>query len=465
MLQILINGQATTLPPDFDIVLERYNPMLAWDVIQGAKALDFTLPLCDRNNRIFEFYGHMQVAYKFKTYSCEKIVSGMVIERGYVQLKSVGPDGYLLFYTENLGEIFGGFQDTSMSLLDFGTEAIPGALDADADENTDKYCWPMIKNVGYYGNASSSYSGYLNYFKTGAYSAGPKVPMLFVRYVFELITELTGVSFEGDFLTNAVTKKLIVFNNKSLDGLTSIDFAKHLPQLTIANFIKELSKVFNLVVWPDVWRKVIRIDFAEDVFSREITVDWSRKFPVLSNKDNAISLDWEMDANDAKVKDVPSELAGYRGVLATDLQSYFPLNSAFSTLKMENGLPSCDQEGVSTVNGQLKNDFSPRLLFWRGLTDGLPLASSIDSSGVRLDWNHANGLKVNYWANYEKFRKGTFMVVSTANLNAYDISKLDMHRRNGELVGIHVQGQNYIVGNQRLNLGKSTNAVLELWRV
>jgi hypothetical protein len=465
MLQILIDGQEATLPQNMAVTLERYNPVLFFDVVKGAKVLDFQLPMSLKNDAIFGHYGSSQVGYKFKDYLCEKRVDGRLLERGFIQLKSVGSDGFEVFYTQNLGSLFGDLQDVKLSAIDFGNVVIPAPLVDAADPEVDAFCFPKIDNGAFYGSNTAGYSGFVNDYGTGVYTAGPQTPMVFLKWLFEQITIKTGVEFSGEFFEDVDLMTLHLYNTFSLDGATHIFYNNHLPDLTIGEFIKELRKVFNLAIYIDVWNKAVKLDFADTVFDREVTVDWSNKFPVLKNKQPELANRLKLSSVVDSIEKAASEMGEYVSAQDHANETLFEITSVFSTLKMESGIPKTEQIGISENYNQQNNKFAAKLLFWRGVQADVPLASNVSAGGIVLNWSAANGLQEKYYTNYEQFRKKTYKVVSAANLNAYDLSRIDMHRRSGELLSVHVQGQNYIIGNQRVNLPLVDLPQIELWRV
>lgn len=467
MFKLTIDGIVAVISQGKNYLLQRYNPMLDFETVQGAKMLDFTLPWCDVNNKIFSNYGHPQVRYSFKKYYAELSFDGRIIERGYVQLRSVSKDGFVVFYTQNLGEVFGDYQKTTLNLLPFGSEVIPGTLVANPDHLTAKFCFPKIDNSAFYGTngGSISYSGFVNNYASGVYTAGPKVPMLFLRYVLEKIGEICGLKIKGSFMTDARMQRLILYNTFSLDGATNITYANHLPEMTIPDFLKELRKLFNLALFFDTSRRILTIEFVDELLSREVVVDWSKKFPRLMSKspvlDNRIELDCELDSNDALLKPLPTFFDKYSSAVVNDGELLFPIKTRFSTLLLGGGLPKTQQVGISNQFNQGSNKFAPRLLFWEGLVSGVPQASN-SYSGVSL--NNAS-LAANFYLKYEKFRRNTHATTTTANLTAADISVIDGHRKNVDgILAVHAQGNNYLIGDQQIQL-PNNKVILDLWKM
>jgi hypothetical protein len=465
-MELLIDGDQAVMGTQA-ITLERSNPLLEFETLRGSKILDFVLPDNPTNNAIFGNFGNMQVAFKFKDYFSEQFMDGRLTERGFVSLKNVGSNGFTVFYTQNFGELFGDYQDTLLTELPLGNEVIPGTLPTNPSVATAKYCFPRINNPGFYGTNGGvvGYSGHVNDHDGTNFMPGPKVPFLFVRFLLERITQVTGVKFSGDFLTDAILSRLVLYNVHSLDGLTEIAYSNHLPELTLRQFLIELRKAFNLAVWVDVFRKRVTLNFADEYFGRSVQKDWSNKFPELKFKSpefsNRLEIDMMVDTSDAKMKPIPSGFERYASPSTNERDQLFKIATAFSGVLEENGQLKTDQVGRSDQFSQGAVRNAPRFCFWSGLDAGVPTSKNT-YGGVSLT---PTGIKNAYFSAYEKFRSKTYSVTTPATLNALDIADLDMHRKQGETVAVHIQGQNYMIGKQLIPDNSTQQSNLELWRV
>ena len=59
MIRLYAEGQQIDLSKE-NFTLERYNPLMDFGVVRGARVLNFTLPATDRNSRIFGYINNPQ---------------------------------------------------------------------------------------------------------------------------------------------------------------------------------------------------------------------------------------------------------------------------------------------------------------------------------------------------------------------------------------------------------------------
>ncbi|MDF7817346.1 hypothetical protein P1X15_07065 [Runella sp. MFBS21] len=465
--QIRIEGQAIDLKPDRTITLNRYNPIFDFDVIQGSKVLDFVVPFSPKNNKFFNWYYKPQAAFPTEDLYCEQYADGELIERGYITLREVGNDGYKVMYSQNLGEIFGDYQKVLLPQIDFGTAPVPGGFTAAANHLTDAYCLPTVQNPGFYGTAPPvGFTGYMNEYTSGAYTVtAPKVPMVYLRWLLEQIEDLCNFTITGQFIDDLTMKRLVLYNTFAVEPTdTVIEFRNHLPELTIPDLLKELRKLFNLALFFDVRSRTLTMHYVDNLLQQATTLNWSQKFGEVAARSpelaTRLELDWEVDSNDGRMKVKPLDYEKYN----TDgTELLFPVKTRFSTTDVtETGLPLVEQPGITTVNNQRNAKFGPRLLLWHGMVGGIPFASNYYGT-TRLAWHGTNNLVDAHWRQFETFRGRTSRRILAGNLTATDIAKIDMHQRAGETMCVHIQGRDYIIGNQRINLPLKGATELELW--
>ncbi|WP_428657611.1 hypothetical protein [Runella sp.] len=465
--QIRLEGQAIDLLPGKTVTLNRFNPLLDFDVVQGARVLDFVVPFSPKNNKFFNWYYKPQASFPTEDLYCEQYADGELIERGYITLREVAADGYKVMYTQNLGEIFGDFQKVLLSDIDFGSEAKPIAFTAASNYLTDAYCLPKIQNAAFYGTASPiGFGGYMNDYDAGAYTAAsPLVPMMYLRWLFGKIEQLCNFTIKGEFVDDVIMQRLIIYNTFAVEPAdTVIHYRNHLPNITIPELLKELRKLFNLGLFFDVRSRTLTMRYADELLQQPTVLNWSKKFGVIAARSpemaTRLELDWEVDTTDGRMKVRPNDYEKYN---TPGNELLFPVKTRFSTTDVtETGLPIVEQPGITTVNNQRNNTFAPRLLLWHGMVGGIPFASNYYST-TRLAWHGTNNLADARWKQFETFRGRTSRRVLPGNLTATDIALIDMHQRAGETMTIHVQGRDYLIGNQRINLPLQGPTELEMW--
>ncbi|TAF48688.1 MAG: hypothetical protein EAZ63_03820 [Runella slithyformis] len=462
--RIFIDGQEADLPVGgLNFVLEKYSPIFNFSEIRGTKTSDFTLPLTAKNRRIFGHYDNPQFGQTGKLYRCEKMLDGQVIERGFVALKEASNNGFNLYFTQNLGEIFGDFQDVTLNKIDFGSEPLAGFVPpVNPVLSTAKYCFPQVVNPTFYGtNTQSGWNGYMNQYTLGAYNAHARVPMFFVHWVLKQCATLCDFTFKGAFMDDPTMQRLIFYNTFSLDDASTLTYANHLPELSLRALLKELRLMFNLYLDFDVATRTLTIDYADSIMATATTRNWTVKandtkvrVPEINNR---LELDWELDGGDELMKVIPANFEKYQ-TADNGGGRLFGLKTRLSTLSTDSsGLAMTRQVGISPRFSQGNNRFAARLLFWNGLVAGVPTATAAHGN-YRLAWHGVNNLRSRFWDNYEAWRGRTFQVRRPLLLSASDLAAWDFRNK------IHVKGVDYYVDSikPQLPLRGSTEAVL--WR-
>ncbi|PRY47117.1 hypothetical protein CLV58_101183 [Spirosoma oryzae] len=453
-LQIRMNGRIVDLSPGAKIELELVSPYLVYDDILSSKVTIPNLPASARNRAILGYPDLLQNDAVSFRYMCEKYYNGQLLQTGAAVLTEAGSE-YSFTVVQALGEFFGAHQYKPLSEIDFGSLALPNPLVKLVNSgNAPAVCFPTIVNPDYYGSngAEVSYSGKMNDFASGAYSAtGPKVPFLFVDYLLGRIAAVTGTTITGDyFTTRPELRKLILFNTRALDrdagpGASAVTISRHLPELTLAEFFLELRKLFNLSFTFSPAERKLSIGFTSDMLKRPTVKDWSekalkvyRKQPETSRR---LQLGSELDSNDGLLKDKPPITADYLSAELAEPTGIAPLKSKFSTLLMDaaSGTATCKQAGVTATLNQSANKFGARLLFYTGgdANNDAPTASST-LGALSLYWTGDKGLARTFWTKNEELRSRWFYLARNMTLNEFDLASLDFSQK------VHINGVNYL---------------------
>lgn len=447
-LDIRIDGLSVELTAGSSLALSLVNPHFNYATIPGSTASLPTFPLTRRNQHIFGYWEQPQAGAILQRRRVEQYYNGHLIREAVYVLTEAGPAGYAGQMVEPLGEFFGDWQNRLLTVLDFGTIPLPVAVPAEgvmADGLT-ALVFPTISNPDFYGTSGGaiSYTGRVNDFSGGAAPntpARPLVPMVMLTWLLKRIAMSTNTTIDGAFLNHPAYSRLLLYNTRALDGATTVIVNRHLPELTVADLILELRKLFNLRLDFDLVNRRLTIGFWGDAIGQSAVLDWSSKAvgrPLKTPEVNTrLQLGYDLDGNDALMKDKPALLSDY---ISGGSGSVAALKSRFSTLLTDNasGRTKAAQPGITSQFGQLNNVFSPRLLFWNRVVVGEPDASP--TKGFQsLYWNGDDGLYDNHWRGMEAMRQAQFYAKQSVNLTETDLAELRWHQK------VHINGVDYFV--------------------
>lgn len=457
---IKLNGEAVDMPLGASNTLERFNPFFDFDTIRGSKMMDFTVPFSPKTDRLFNWYGNHQSSLNQVKYLCEKYANGQMIERGFGHLSDVTTEGYKVFFSSSLGDFFGKYQTLPMPLIDFGSEALEN-LETQRGYNPlmDKVAFPVVANPSFYGtNVVSGFNGLVN--EVGNADA-PVVPMVGLPFLLRKIEELTNVQFTGDFFETNWYRNGIVENTFSLDGQQAISYQNHLPGLTIPDFLKELGKLLNYGIYIDPTRRIVRLNNRNGILRQATTINLTNRVvpsPARMPKaGNRLALNWALDSNDALMKVVPQEYVKYQAT-GREEDTFFEINSQFSTRLTANGIAAADQVGISDKIANGSANFTPKLLFWNGIIADKATATHTCDTVLSV----AN-IAATAYAGLESWLKKTSSRELYARLDAVLLAELDFASTGGKNSLVHIYGRNYIIESIRINLPIEGYATMTVW--
>ncbi len=288
MLQLTIDGQRVNLDPDISLEIVKCNPFLTKI---GEYTYDIDVDLRDPQNA--KVYSHINRLHAFsypRGRTATLMDGARVICRGLEVLLGVEDSIVkiqILAGNSELNYLVGSEVD-KIREMDFGS--MPIATVTDAIEISKKlypevnYTFPTLKFVGDDGEIKYANDGlHLLGVTPGSYSP-PLKGQPFLLYYIERLVSLLGYTLEYNCLANdARWKRLII-----VDSDFSLEYAKHLPDWTVSEFIDEVEKFFNCIFLLDTLHGSVSIvqakDFYQDeshveIISREDLIDrYSRTF-------------------------------------------------------------------------------------------------------------------------------------------------------------------------------------------
>lgn len=465
-LDIRIEGISADLPAGMPFDLELYNSMLNIEAPEASRAHNITLPFTPQNKDIFGFIHHPQSLTTKRNYQTDIYIATNLVDSGYAYLRDAN-GSYPMDFTSNIKEFFGAYQARLLTDLDLGLVAIPATLAdtlADTWYNANGCVFPTIKNDAYYEkNIPVGFDGLVNKYSSG-YVTSPKTPMFFLKHILQKVADLAGVTYAGEFWDDANAAKLLLYNTREATPGSSIERRIYMPEMTIAQLIMGLRKTFNLYLRFDIYRRVLRMDYAKSVYASACQIDWSAKAPDFAGGSPitvpGIELAWMLDTNDQMYKDTffdPYATAGAEG-------QRLKVQSHFRTLKMVSGLPTTQQFGITT--NQLDKKCLPGLLSWQGVVSGIPFANNLFGEVV-MQWNGTGNLYDVYWKSEETFRQNGFRVESRVGINSAQIAQMSAILRGEDeaLPVVHMNGTNYLLERMVIPSQNANLPLISAWRL
>ncbi len=448
MHEVRIDGQTVDLSPNARVGIEWTNPHFLWDSLSVRKMTIPTLGYTKRNSIILEHY-ELPLLGGYPQYRLEYYYGGQLLQEGFFILTEASEKGYTGVFTDKLGLFFGDYSGQKLNELDFGSLALPDPLIPVVTDTINAYCFPTVGNPDYYGTngAVLSYTGKVNEYITGAFTAGPRVPMPFLGYFLRKLAELTDTTIDGSLLTHATYQHAILYNTRALDGASAVRLSQHLPEMGIEEYLIELRKMLGLTFDIDVVRKKLTIGFLEDMMAMPTQLDWSRKAVAGETKrtelNRRLELGYDLDSGDQLMKDKPALLANYMTPNPWSVSTGIAkLNSKVSTVLVDEltGTITTRQVGQTEQFNQLTQRSTARLAFWVGMDGGIPKASNILNENA-LYWNGSTGLAAKRFARLEAMRKDVFYLEKDFILTETDLASFDFSQK------VHVNGTDYYVLN------------------
>lgn len=236
MIAVKIAGNNLVMGEKSSITMEHNNPLFDEELIKGEYAFPFDIPY-HGNGRALDFIYELPLVNRKRSFpKAELRYKGVKLNDAILDINSVKE------HTVNgsLRVNFSALQCISKKLRDFdyGNDIVLGETMSEVIDYCNAQCsqawpavafnFPMIYNPRFYDGKNPHHSGYLNfydsdsgvYFDNSTVNQQALVPMV---YLFEILKR--GFAYDGytinntGFYADALQKKIIVYNNKALDGL------------------------------------------------------------------------------------------------------------------------------------------------------------------------------------------------------------------------------------------------------
>lgn len=327
MLKILIQTQFTLdIDTETTVQIEYENPLFVFDALPGAATYNFTIPATPKNNQIFEQAN--TIATDTRTlgiFQCQIFADDIPLLKGYLTIESATQTRYTCSmacdFLEDLRDVYldTQFITTQTTTIDFGTPIqftqqvlegenigiLPAQVEAHvtaanaATYPTYSHCFPVMYNEAFYSTAATSPAipdiwlsqydpdnNYSNLITAGQTPVDNNrlVPCMYLAWALAATMQKQNLQLNGNALDDAEWNTLIIYNNFALDSwildyndyLSSVQYARHLPNILVSDFFLDLRKKFNLCFFFDLNTNAVSACFAHTLATNPTATDISQ---------------------------------------------------------------------------------------------------------------------------------------------------------------------------------------------
>lgn len=470
MLKIIINGITADLKGASKQELVFQNPMWDYEGMLGEYGLPFSLPFCPTNDRIFsnarsEFSPTMAL-----TYLCEQYMNDDLIAEGLIVLKDTN-GAYNCNYTSNLRDIFTPvsgsvrYDGYLRDILPTGPSvATLAARNAMAVTFNNIVCYPIIDNAQFYqANPPVGWAGKANDYAAATYQGPTFCPFVSVRYIFQQIQTFYGITFTGEFMTDAKYSELVIGTITAEDGATTSNLKIAVGDFTIAKFVNDIRALFALDGTIDLLNKKINLSPSPSYINAEVSADWSGICSPITGRNpspypGGILLSYKNDDEDKWLETV-DVMGQYRTSPTLDCRSISTIGC--KAMSNNNGASPAKMlaKGNTSQNNQQNQKVLPRLGFYRYVSS-LPQLGRGNSTGTLNLRNSASGATARntFLAAEETFWQNTFEASFQINLRKLNLSSFDIKSK------VHIHGWNYLIKRIVMDCNNPEKSLLEAYR-
>lgn len=302
MLQFYVENQPIDLPLDVAIRLQLKNPMFN-DI--GSYSLPFTVPSSQRNRQVFNLPHRIsKVDQSIKDFNFHALFKGIRFLDGIFSVYKTPGDNYESYLKIGLGGFNSVVKDKTLKDVDYGGNIHIGAtyqdamdyIDASVDNSYPDYnfvCFPVYNPEFHDPDYNDYLTHYHNYWDEDhfyLYLTGPPgksiiTPFPYLCFVLDSLFKTYGYFIESSILhTDPELRTLVLLNIMNTNDIREpffsrdvrfINFANHVPDIGILEFIKGLENYLNIQFFIDEDHRKVKIRKRDDIISDPSFVDFS----------------------------------------------------------------------------------------------------------------------------------------------------------------------------------------------
>lgn len=512
------------------IQLELNNPIYydATGELSGAYSFPFDIPASNLNRSLFDFLDLAQSKASFQSSQKAMIeFEGISLFEGTLVCINASKDKFKIKIVVSPLYDFKNIKVNELKYADFylGNDAASREWQLnDSLQNPLRYNWATLPvyNNGFDGLKDPKTIFWDSLFQNPYFYTNQKLYQHEYQTPFARLKPLVDKVFE-DFkfknllFDNEELKLLYLYNNYTIAGKSSsydsdesFNLANHLPEISIAEFIKSLQMFFCAGLFKHFSKNEIKLVAMKDMLKSTPTVDWTKRISKESNLEpieNKIGVfEFEKSGVDALEHDYVEESIVYtvgksESILVHDKATWInnialiykddkvirveskkefedkknTLSSKMNRLEMldygyyytepDTGnlteqpnipYPACYVPG-SRFDIEKRPKMPLKLMLYRGMIgdDGykMPLTSNnnygidgADTYNYSLNWEGEKGLYNTFHKEWHRITADGKLLSCQINLTTTELYNVDMSEV------IHISGSNYVIKNLKVNL-------------
>lgn len=318
MIGIIVNDELLELYGKTRLELTLRNPAFVGgdiDKIAGSYSLPITIPLTPKNTRLLNFPNVVENTAGLVTdVPCQLMYAGLTIFNGLLSVRSAeqGKAKLYIVFDASIELKNTRLTDLPLDVLSFNTiaEALSAAKASASAPLSYNYAFFPVLNEDYFSaedlpeieqGGDAWPRRYQNYYDVDTQqfisSEYQRSAMPFVRldHIIEKIATATNNAITNNWQTTDELKALYCYNNTNLyaPGSTSWaldwELANHVPDISSAEYLKRLSRLFCLGLFYDRFKREYELTPLSEIITRNYKHDWTNKaapeYSVSQNKD------------------------------------------------------------------------------------------------------------------------------------------------------------------------------------
>jgi len=449
MIAVSIAGQKIDISQSASLTIGARSPYTVPGELYGPKVYNVAALDNSVNNKVFNFSKLLNNTSRVRTYPDTEIRFGDLLWKvGTFKFRDYS-GGYNFSFHTDAGDIETRIQNRKLTDLDFVT--VPKDLNFTDIYPAANHAHFTVKNPLFYDTeASPDYVGYTNLYDSSTnriynpsddgnnYAVTPYPFLLFILNA--VFRDLGYFGIEGPWTEEDAIKRVVIFNNYDQRG-GDIEYAKHLPPISIGSFLIDTAIFFGITYVVNPITRKVRIerirDWLLDPAYTNLNQRANKNYKLEPNESDGFTFRMTADSEDKALDTVPGwmESRTGSGAMLTEVQaSPLRMLSEVSPYGGDWDIPYVEQTGSGPA---LEMEPLPRgglrFMFFEGigqdsLGNDFPVGHYL-RTGMSLRWEGADGILARCYSEWMDWKSYTEYMERTVELTLVELLQLDTSRK------------------------------------